>query len=108
LSRNNIVPVALVEAGEGVEDSHNSTGGTPYRDDGRHVAVLNLCTLVDRHPPALLVLLNTRHDVGETEAGVREVLEDALEEGQHLLVGLVAVQDALGSQLDPSRPPPGA
>jgi hypothetical protein len=36
------------------------------------------------------------------------VLEDALEEGQHLLVGLVAVQDALGSQLDPSRPPPGA
>lgn len=72
------------------------------------LAVLNLCTLVDRHPPTLLVLLNTRHDAGETEAGVREVLDDALEEGQHLRVGLVAVQDALGSQLDPSRPPPGA
>lgn len=88
-----ILLLALVERQERLEDAQKRTNDGHHLDDGPEVAIYELVRF-GPYPPACLVILSSHHDVGETAAGVWEELDDPLEEGEHLRVGAVTVQDA--------------
>lgn len=89
-----MVLLGLVDRQERLEDAHKRTNDGHQLDDVREV-VVHEPVHFGPQPPVFLVILDTRHDVGETAAGVREKLGDILEEGEHLRVGVVTMQDAL-------------